>query len=82
MSHTFQVSDEEYANIVSYAQSHDETPETLFRYWVQGKIDRIKILGSTPREQANRKEEGGCPNRTPGEPLKQIQKDLGKEMEP
>jgi len=56
MSHTFQVSDEQYANIVAYTAGRDETPETLFHYWVQGKIDRIKILAPIPREQANRKE--------------------------
>jgi hypothetical protein len=57
MSHTFHVSDEQYANMVAYAEGRDETPETLFRYWVQGKIDRMRILGSTPREQANRREQ-------------------------
>jgi len=50
MSHTFQVSDEQYANIVAYTAGRDETPETLFRYWV-------KVLASTPREQADQKEE-------------------------
>jgi hypothetical protein len=73
MSHTFQISDEEYANIVAYTEGRDETPETLFQYWVQGKIDRIRIiLGSTSRQQANQSKGMGQGSLDPSQALKQI----------
>ena len=50
MSYAFHISDDLYANIAAYADGSDETPETLFQYWVQGKIDHLKVLGSRPRE--------------------------------
>jgi hypothetical protein len=50
MSHAFHISDDLYANIAAYTYGSDETPETLFQYWVQGKIDHLKVLGSKPRE--------------------------------
>ncbi len=54
MSHTFRVSDEEYAEIVSYAQSHDETPETLFQAWVS-EVIRQEAQRSRSRAQINQK---------------------------
>src|SRR5947207_13905628 len=50
MSYTFHISDDLYANMVAYTDGRDETPETLFQYWVQGKIDHLKVLGSRSRE--------------------------------
>ncbi len=39
MSHTFEVSEEQYADIAAYAKSIHETPESLFQAWVQELID-------------------------------------------
>jgi len=50
MNHAFHISDDLYANIATYTDGGDETPETLFQYWVRGKIDHLKVLGSRPRE--------------------------------
>ena len=57
MNHTFHISDDLYANMVAYTDGSDETPETLFQYWVQGKIDHLKVLGSRPREPIHLKEQ-------------------------
>src|SRR5260370_33200699 len=57
MSHTFHISDDLYANMVAYTDGGDETPETLFQYWVQGKIDHLKVLGSRPRKPIHLREQ-------------------------
>ena len=55
MSHTFHVSDEQYAEIFSYAQSHDETPETLFQAWVS-EVVRQEAQRSRAKAQMDQKE--------------------------
>ena len=55
MSHTFHVSDEQYAEIFSYAQSHDETPETLFQAWVS-EVVRQEAQRSRAKAKMDQKE--------------------------
>ena len=53
MSHTFEVSEEQYADIAAYAKSIHETPESLFQAWVQGMIDRRGIRRAVLKEETN-----------------------------
>jgi hypothetical protein len=53
MSHTFEVSEDQYADIEAYAKSAHETPESLFQAWVQGMINRIGIRRAVLEEQTN-----------------------------
>lgn len=39
MSHTFHVSEEQYADLAAYAEGINETPDWVFQAWVQGMID-------------------------------------------
>ena len=62
MSHTFQISDEEYTKIFSYAQSHNETPEALFQAWVSEVIrqeaQRSRIRAQMDQDRQEADEEG------------------------
>ena len=57
MSHTFQVSEEQYAKLTAYALEQKKTPETLFQAWVSEVICQ-EAERSRLREQANQKEQG------------------------
>lgn len=56
MSHTFQVSEEQYAKLMAYAAEQRETPETLFQAWVS-EVIRQEAERSRLREQTNQKEQ-------------------------
>ena len=53
MSYTFEVSEEQYADIEAYAKAAHETPESLFQAWVQGMIDRIGIRRAVLERETN-----------------------------
>lgn len=53
MSHTFQVSKEQYADLAAYAEGINETPEWVFQAWVQGIVDWVEIQKSASRKQTN-----------------------------
>jgi hypothetical protein len=53
MSHTFHVSEEEYADLAAYAEGINETPDWVFQAWVQGMIDRMEARKSALRDQVN-----------------------------
>lgn len=42
MSHNFQLSDEEYTKLAVYAKQHKQTPEMLFKSWVNEMMHRVK----------------------------------------
>ena len=44
MSHNFQISDEVYIKLATYAQQHNQTPEALFDVWVNEIIHRAEQL--------------------------------------
>jgi hypothetical protein len=50
MSHTFHVSEEEYADLAAYAEGINETPDWVFQAWVQGMIDRMEARKSAQRK--------------------------------
>ncbi len=58
MSHIFQVSDEQYVDLVDYAKEHDHTPETLFQEWIEGIIDIIEVQKVMFEEQKERERTG------------------------
>jgi len=53
MSHTFRVSEEQYADLAAYAERINETPEWVFQAWVQGIADWVEIQKSASRKQTN-----------------------------
>ena len=53
MSHTFQVSEEQYADLAAYAEAINETPELVFQAWVQGIVDWVEIQKSASRKPTN-----------------------------
>lgn len=50
MNHTFQISDEQFADIATYAEEHQQTPETLFQRWIEGVITLMDIQRSISNE--------------------------------
>jgi hypothetical protein len=42
MSHIFQLSDEQYAKLATYAAQRKQTPETLFQAWVNDLIHALE----------------------------------------
>ena len=52
MSHIFQLSEEQYAYLLAYAEGIGETPEAIFEYWVDGKIDRMEAHKAVLRKRA------------------------------
>jgi hypothetical protein len=58
MSHVFQLSDEQYAKLAAYAAQYEQTPETLFRTWVDDLIhDLEEPTPSMSIEQADQREQ-------------------------
>lgn len=51
MSHIFQLSDEEYTKLAAYAKQHKQTPEMLFKSWVNEMTHRAKEPTSFSRKQ-------------------------------
>lgn len=51
MSHIFQLSDEEYTKLAVYAKRHKQTPEMLFKSWVNEMTHRVKEPTSSSRKQ-------------------------------
>jgi hypothetical protein len=51
MSHIFQLSDEEYTKLAAYAKQHKQTPEMLFKSWVNEMTHRAKEPTSSSRKQ-------------------------------
>ena len=46
MSHIFQLSDEQYAKLATYAAQHEQTPEMLFQAWVRELIHSVETSTS------------------------------------
>jgi hypothetical protein len=57
MSHTFQVSDEEYAELMSYARWRGESLESIFQEWVDAFADWMEFHQFYLRKQAGLEEE-------------------------
>jgi hypothetical protein len=61
MSHTFQLSEEQYAYLEAYSQAIGETPETFFQYWIEGVVDRMQahktVLRKRTEEQTRKSHE-------------------------
>jgi len=58
MNHIFQISDEQYAKLVDYAQERQQTPEILFQEWIEGIIDIIEVQRVMFEEQKERERTG------------------------
>jgi hypothetical protein len=56
MSHTFQVSDEQYSDIAAYAARLGVTSESLFQAWVEGITDWVEAQRIV-REKREKKED-------------------------
>ncbi|HEX6484570.1 MAG TPA: hypothetical protein VF043_37470 [Ktedonobacteraceae bacterium] len=54
MSHIFQLSDEEYTKLAVYAKQHKQTPEKLFKSWVNEMTHRVKEPTAASRKQQTR----------------------------
>lgn len=59
MSHTFQLSEEQYAYLEAYTKGIGETPETFFRLWVDGIADWMKACRRWEEEQAQKSRHEG-----------------------
>lgn len=46
MSHSFQISDEQYGRLVAYTEQYKQTPEQLFQQWVNEIIRKVDTLQS------------------------------------
>ncbi len=57
MKHIVRITDEQYAKLMEYAEENEETPETLFRAWVDGIVDCMEMGRSVRRKRANHKED-------------------------
>jgi hypothetical protein len=57
MEHTFQISDEQYRRFTEYAKERGETPETLFRAWIEGTTDLMKTRRSLHSKRVNKEDE-------------------------
>ena len=63
MSHQFQLSDEEYTKLAVYAKQHKQTPEMLFKSWVNEMTHRIKepAASSQKLQEASSEEDVNSP---------------------
>jgi arylsulfatase A-like enzyme len=57
MSHTFQVSDEEYIKLVNYANWREESIESIFQEWVDAFADWMEFHTSVLKKQASLEED-------------------------
>ena len=57
MSHTFQVSDEEYTKLVNYANWRGESIESIFQEWVDAFADWMEFRKSFLKKQAGLEED-------------------------
>jgi hypothetical protein len=57
MSHTFQVSDEQYNDIVAYAEELGETSENLFQAWIEGITDWMEVQRIVRRKREKQDDE-------------------------
>lgn len=58
MNHAFQLSDEQYARLATYAAQLKQTPESLFQTWVSEMTQKVKeSAASNVSEQKNREED-------------------------
>jgi len=57
MSHTFQVSDEEYAELLKYAKWRGQPLESVFEAWVDAFADCMEFQQSILRKQAGLEKE-------------------------
>jgi hypothetical protein len=57
MSHTFQVSDEQYSDIAAYAKGLGATSESLFQAWVEGITDWMEVQRIVCRKREKQENE-------------------------
>jgi hypothetical protein len=51
MGYMFQLSDEEYTKLAVYAKQHKQTPEMLFKSWVDEMTHRVKEPTAASQKQ-------------------------------
>ena len=57
MSHTFQLSDEQFASLAAFAAKHKQTPEMLFQAWLSELIHSEMGVTPTQTEQVRSEED-------------------------
>lgn len=57
MSHNFNISEEQYAQLAAYAEEYKQTPETLFQKWVSETIHKVEALQQSRRKEQTSQEE-------------------------
>lgn len=73
MSHVFQLPDEQYSKLITYAAQQNQTPETLFQEWVNEVIHNIQEPTSSSRtKRVGQEGQEGREAETPHSSLSQI----------
>lgn len=73
MSHVFQLPDEQYTKLVTYAAQQNQTPEALLQAWINEAIHNLEALTASHRtEQADQEGQAGREEELLNSPLFQV----------